>query len=91
VLPTECETGKSTQEKANATDKFNSFTQHNQQHCLLEDATPKYQAIVGPLINGLQGCNQKAQFLELRGNRQPCLPSPEAAGRRHHSSSCTHP
>ena len=48
-----CETDKTPQAKANATDKFNSIARHNQRHCLFNNAATTNQAIFSAIFNSL--------------------------------------
>ena len=48
-----CETDKTPQAKANATDKFNSIARHNQRHCLFDNAATTNQAIFSAIFNSL--------------------------------------
>ena len=50
-----CETDKTPQAKANATDKFNSIARHNQRHCLFDNAATTNQAIFSAIFNSLLG------------------------------------
>ena len=63
-----CETDKTPQAKANATDKFNSIARHNQRHCLFDNAATTNQAIFSAIFNSLlENVKPRSLYLQKFG------------------------
>ena len=68
-----CETDKTPQAKANATDKFNSIARHNQRHCLFDNAATTNQAIFSAIFNSLLAANDPKAHTTIVDIREKLL------------------